>query len=638
MNQHAPSNSVNVRCQWILLILAGLILGAFRQAGAEIYEVGPNRAYKELDSINWPTLQAGDEVRIDWRENPYRTKIGIRARGTETAPILIVGLRGQAGERPTISGINATTPPSLSGFFDVGQWSTEGIGVITILCGPEDPWGYKPGYIEIAGLRVEGAQPDYLYTGMDGGRYHYEQGAAGIHANVVEHLTVRDCEITDNGNGFFVLSRNSEEYISRDILVEKNFIHGNGIIGSDQEHNIYTQASGIVFQYNRIGLLRSGAGGIALKDRSADTVIRYNWIVSGARTLDLVEPEDSYELMLNEPGFSDTWVYGNIITNSYSAVYPYATNMIHFGGDMGDTAIYRKGTLHFYHNTLFIQMNQAEEWDVTLFDPSTDSERVELVNNVFYRQGDADLYLARDAGQIVFQGTNWLSQGWQNSAPNTEWHTFTGTVFMEVAPLEGSAPGLADPAHDDFTLTANSALSDAATVLPQSLSVSHPVDRQYVPHLKSEGRTVIGSAADLGCFEVGGEQGADDPTIPALQVPVASITLNNTSDLLSATYGDLLSLKVAIDVGSYSGTEADWWLIAVTPAGIFSYIFGQGWVADLTPTYQGTLFSLATLTEVAVVPCSIVGTSSIYFGVDLVRDGELLLPAYYNSINLEVSL
>src|SRR5205085_676928 len=130
-----------------------------------------------------------------------------------------------------------------------------------------------------------------------------------------EHIVIRNCTITGSGNGLFVASSDEEAAISRDILVDGNNIYGNGNAGSDREHNVYTAASGIVFQYNHLGDLRPGAFGGGIKDRSAGTVIRYNWIEGGARLLDLVDPEDSPTLMPQEPHFRDTYVYGNIFVN-----------------------------------------------------------------------------------------------------------------------------------------------------------------------------------------------------------------------------------------------------------------------------------------------------------------------------------
>jgi hypothetical protein len=470
---------------------------------ATLYEVGPGKTHSDLSTINWPNLQSGDEVHIYWRAEPYRNKIGIRARGTASSPVRIVGIKGPSGQRPVLSGNNATTPPSLNGFFQV-QW-TEFLGVIVIHPGPNDPWGYKPGYITIEGLKLEGGHKNYQYSAMDGQWRNYADGAAGIWAVVVENLVVRDCEFTDNGNGFFVLSKNSEEEVSRNVLFEKNYVHGNGIVGSDQEHNIYTQVAGITFQYNQIGPLRPGAKGIALKDRSANTVIRYNWIESGARTIDLVEPEDSYTVLMQDPGFRNTWVYGNIIINEYSSSYAWATSMIHYGGDMGDPSIYRKGTLQFFHNTVYIKMNQSDggsdTWNVNLFDLSSNDEQVVMRNNILYREGDTFLYLARNHGIHIFEANNWINTGWENSSPNNEWHTFDGAVVINTAPITGTNPGLKNPSGHDFSVLFSSAVHDRSVPLLTSILSAHSITRQYLPHQQGMSRTIEGSSFELGALE-----------------------------------------------------------------------------------------------------------------------------------------
>jgi hypothetical protein len=61
----------------------------------------------------------------------------------------------------------------------------------------------------------------------------------------------------------------------------------------------------MVYQFNHFGPLRANCPGNNLKDRSAGTVIRYNWIEGGNRQLDLVDAEDSAELR-NHPSYSRT--------------------------------------------------------------------------------------------------------------------------------------------------------------------------------------------------------------------------------------------------------------------------------------------------------------------------------------------
>ena len=63
--------------------------------------------------------------------------------------------------------------------------------------------------------------------------------------------------------------------------------------GSIYEHNAYTEALGIVYQFNHFGPLCASCLGNNLKDRSAGTVVRYNWIEGGNRQLDLVESDSA---------------------------------------------------------------------------------------------------------------------------------------------------------------------------------------------------------------------------------------------------------------------------------------------------------------------------------------------------------
>lgn len=591
------------------LTIAAILILMPGSGEAVVYNVGPGQTHEDLSTIDWPNLQAGDEVRIHWRELPYKSKIGLRSRGTEALPIRITGVAGAGGQRPVISGESATTPSSLNDFFE--REYTESLGVIVIQRGPLDDWGYKPGYIQIEGLRIEGGHPDYHYQGMDGATYSYVNGAAGIWAVLVEHLVVRECEITDNGNGLFILSKNNaEEETSRDALIEKNHIHDNGVVDSDQQHNIYTQVAGITFEYNRIGPMRANSGGSALKDRSSGTVIRYNWIESGARTLDLVEPEDSYEILLAERSFHDTWVYGNIFINEYSAEYPFATNMFHYGGDSGEEDIYRKGTLHFFNNTVYIAMNQDDVWSVRLFDLSTIDETVILHNNLFYLNGESDLYLARESGNHIFEANNWINATWQKSYPEDEWHHFEGTVTINRPPMTGTSPGLIDPEQHDFNLQSTSPLHDSGAPLPDSVTSGHPLTYQYKEHQQYELRPVEGDSLDIGALEMP-VSGEAEPFIRILAKDSESpIPLNSQ-----------ITLYLTLQPGRYGAMAGDWWIISVSSTEIKYFDLDKmEFTPGFQPTYQGGFFAFSELPLPAILDNS--GETSFYFAVDTIANGE----------------
>ena len=165
----------------------------------------------------------------------------------------------------------------------------------------------------------------------------YTENAAGIFVERGEHITVRGVELECNGNGFFVASGDSEEVLSRDILLERSCVHGNGTldVGPDRHHNIYTEAVGMVFQFNDIGPLAPGALGAALKDRSTGTVVRYNRIEGGARSLDLVDAEDSLPLARGRSRLPHHARVRQRHRQRRGGAGPILSNMIHYGGDSG---------------------------------------------------------------------------------------------------------------------------------------------------------------------------------------------------------------------------------------------------------------------------------------------------------------
>ena len=291
----------------------------------------------------------------------------------------------------------------------------------------------------------------------------------------------------DSANGFFVAS--SDATVSRNILVEGNYIFGNGIVGSAFQHNNYTAAIGITFQYNRFGAMRAGANGNALKDRSAGTVIRYNWIEHGNRQLDLVEGEDSVQIR-NAPEYRKTYVYGNVLIEPDGAGNSQIT---HYGGDSGDAATYRKGTLYFYNNTVV----STRTGNTTLFRLSTNEETCDARNNIFYvTASGANLALLDDTG-VLSISHNWLKPNWRVSHG-----TATGIVNNDGTSVQGASPGFVNEAAQDFRLLSTSAAINAGTILNSDVLPAHNVIRHYVKHQTSEARPANGQF-DIGAYEFG---------------------------------------------------------------------------------------------------------------------------------------
>lgn len=457
-------------------LLAFVLLSA-ASAAAATYAVGPGQSLSSIGQVPWATLQPGDEVRIHWRPQPYHEKWVLTRQGTVGAPIAVRGVPGPQGQRPVIDGANAVTAPGLN------YWS-EDRGILKI-GGSNTPPDVMPRHLIIDGLEFRGANSGNSFTSDTGSIVSYRLNAAGIFLEKGENITIRNCVFTDNGNGLFVASSDNEP--SRDVLIRGNYFHGNSNVGRVFEHNTYTAALGIVYEYNRFGPVKPGAGGAALKDRSAGTVIRYNWIEGGNRQLDLVEAEDS-SLIRNDPSYRETHVYGNVLIEPDGAGN---RQMVHYGGDGGDPSSYRKGVLYFYNNTLVSTRTDRN----TVFRLSTNAERADARNNIFYTTlPGSDLSLLDSAG-VLDLDNNWIKPGWRNSFNSG----FSGSVSGASTMIEGSDPGFIDAAQQDFRLALGGPLVDQAVALHPAVAGVHDLLRQYLRHQTGAGR-IDGGAPDVGAL------------------------------------------------------------------------------------------------------------------------------------------
>jgi hypothetical protein len=496
----------------LMLAGCGFLLGdppGPRAAGVAVYpvpaegvlrtfDIGPGQAYGEISDLPWLDLEAGDLVRIHYRPEPYRGIIAMNGIGTAEHPIRVYGLPGPNGELPVITGAGAAAGRNLDGGF-FNEW-TSGLGVIVIY-GPwyepdpaDPPPPTRPEYIEIANLGITGAYRDNRYSD-ETGSHAWADGSAAIWLKA-GHVSVLGCDITGNGNGVFTQA-NSDilENVSSDTLVEGCRIYGNGTVGADRYHNLYIQGVGMTVQFCYIGTLRPGAEGSSLKDRSSGTVIRYNHIEAGARLLDLVEPEDTYRLLSAQPDFGLTYVYGNIMVNDDSSPNGGCGTFVHYGADNVEQDA-RKGTLFFYGNTVVNLSIQSVNWRHNLFEAESPLADIRCFNNIFAHYGDSDNQLLAELGDLRAEGGNWISSGWLPYRPGDPGNH--GTVTQVVPFIEGTDPGIVDPAGRDFRLKASSPARNAAVPLPSELAAAHPVRYQY-----SQGRifTPRQTLKDAGALE-----------------------------------------------------------------------------------------------------------------------------------------
>lgn len=440
------------------------------------YHVGPSQTLANISDVPWESLQAGDRVYIHWRSTPYKEKWVINAQGTAADPIEVIGVSGTSGEKPIVDGDGAVTPTNLD------YWN-EVRGIIKI-GGSSVPSDALPSYISIENLEIRSCRPAYQFTNDNGQTEQYVDNAAPIYIEKGEHIIIRDCELYDSGNGIFIGASGGE---TQDILISGNYIHDNGIVGSFYEHNTYTEAWGITYEYNRFGPLRAGALGNNLKDRSAGLVVRYNWIESGNRQLDLVDSGSS--TLIGDASYNSTHVYGNILIEPDGAGN---SQILHYGGDSGNTANYRKGNLYFYNNTVISTRNG----NTTLARLSSPDETMEAFNNVVYiTNGGSSLAMVDNDGTLNISNC-WLNTGWVDSHGGS----IAGSVNDMGSNINGTDPMFLDFASQDFVPAMSSPLIDAGSIIPANLLPEHDVAQEYVKHTSNVNRQVV-SNLDIGAFE-----------------------------------------------------------------------------------------------------------------------------------------
>jgi hypothetical protein len=469
------------------------------------YLVGPQPGgLASLEDVPWELLKAGDTVRISYRPQPYAAKFLLKGSGTKDAPIRVCGIRGPGGERPVITGENATTRRKLV-FGSPSAGPIHESRAVIIVKGDERDYRHAPSYIIIDGLALRGAHPSHTFIDAAGATRNYQSFGACLWVERGADITISDNELSDCSQGLFTRSiddpASAGASISRNILISRNYIHDNGIVGSDRLHNSYVQSVNVVYEFNRYGPPRPGALGNALKDRSVAPVIRFNRIEEGAHALDLVEAEDYSATAMADPAYGHAYVYGNqIIKNGETGSF------VHFGGDHigsnpGDgwgERFFPKGPLYFFHNTIVVRGKGGR-----IFQISTTQQSVGAWNNIFYfaptvkypslRQSSDVGTSWTPGGQLVL-GTNWINAGWADGDP---WHPVRGKVTGVESMITGASAPM-----DLATLVPvdHGRAIDAAQPAPDAASTIR-VDWQLDAQGRPVPRVVHGKAPDLGAVE-----------------------------------------------------------------------------------------------------------------------------------------
>ncbi len=467
---HQRSRYRRARYRPLLVPFFALLIAG--TGSATDYHAGPGQPLESPYEVPWHALVAGDTVFIHWREKPYRQKWVIAARGTAAQPITVRGVPGPDGQLPQIDGERAITPPRLE------FWSEE--RAVIKIGGASVPDVDDPAHIVIENLDIRAARPDFQFLGQSG-LQPYSDAASAIYVESGSHITIRNCVLYDCANGFF------SAYESSEVLLEGCHLHTNGITGSIYQHNSYTAGRGMTYQFNRFSPLREGCGGNNLKDRSAGLVVRYNWIEGGNRQLDLVEGDDSDEIV-RDPRYRRTFVYGNVLIEHEGGGN---NQILHYGGDNGDEPLYRKGVLYFVNNTVISDRSGL----TTLARLSTNEETALIAGNILFTTAPGANLAILDESGVVTLSQNWIKRGWRKSHEQN----FAGRMTARDN-IEGDSPGFVDFAHREFRPAADSPCVNAGMLLPLAGTRKLTLDWEFAAPRGARGRN-IQDAIDLGAFE-----------------------------------------------------------------------------------------------------------------------------------------
>ena len=495
---------------------------------AKTWEVGPGLAYETIGDVDWNHLKAGDVVRIHWRATPYAEKILLSTSGTVANPIKVCGVPGgptaDSNMLPTITGENAKARADLAYRNDVPEnYDTDGVldsehwGLILVF---NKTFEKKPKNIIIEGLHLTGANQFTSFTATNGKTGKHNGFTACIFVQEGDNISIRGNEIENCGHGVFANSHEYESQATRNLLIESNYVHGNGALDlpdltgvrSQSVHSMYIQSIGMTLQFNYFGPNRNKSQGGIFKDRSVGSVVRYNWFSQGARILDFVEPQSANTLFIpaawdqyladvgNTNGlpsranvvkankqFQKTYVYGNFIRNDLGngTIGKGAYAPVHFGGDEGGETNnrVRQGKLYLFNNTvLTYASNQAfartNVFDMGLGSPlTTPGTKIEAFNNIIHLQSRTataprpDYYLARHDYENINFGKNWVTSDTQaHGFDAAEVAGLAGTgVINGLANLTG---GMAAPINLNSlkSVNVNMALKNAGQALPAEIA------------------------------------------------------------------------------------------------------------------------------------------------------------------------
>jgi hypothetical protein len=110
------------------------------------------------------------------------------------------------------------------------------------------------------------------------------------------------------------------------------------------------------------------------------------------------------------------------------------------------------------------------------------------------------------------------------------------------------------------------------------------------------------------------------PELGLVGKPVPVIAANGQTGIVTVSTNQAVRITITLDAGDMAGHESDWWIIASSPFGVFSYAFSTGWQPGLVPASQAPLFNLSAPFSVLDFKLPM-GAYSFFMAVDDNADG-----------------
>lgn len=253
--------------------------------------------------------------------------------------------------------------------------------------------------------------------------------------------------------------------------------------------------------------------------------------------------------------------------------------------------------------------------------PAEADANLRFRGNIFWN-GPADLPL----------GIGEEGQGGQTSNP-----ACNPAQFRADNSVNAFQPELVNPAVGDFRPTpGGNVFSFAPYAIPAFAGGDRPA-----PPAAPEGNLANTVARDFygNARAAGSPPGAfaQDSTNTLSPVPVA--LANSTAGALTIPASATLVITVGLTPNSAAGANADWWLLALTPAGWYycDYLTAAGvWRPGFAVSWQGPLFNLPAVNVLSIAGLPL-GAYYVYFGVDLGLDGQVTYAdLYFTSVRIAV--